>query len=86
VLVRAQVHESTFHMTQKPGHVDVVALVFIDPCGWIPKWVVNYFASRVARSTCVGLRHQVGRNLYSAAQRNAMHERIQAYGRTAATP
>src|SRR5262245_52648517 len=67
VLVRAQVHESTFHMTQQAGRVDVVALVFIDPCGWIPKWIVNYFAGRVARSTFVGLRKQVARNLYSAA-------------------
>jgi len=83
VLVRAQVHESTFHMTQQPGKVDVVALVFIDPCGWIPKWIVNYFAGRVARSTFVGLRKQVGRNLYSAAQKNAMHQRILDYGGTA---
>jgi len=84
VLVRAQVHESTFQMTQQPGHVDVVALVFIDPCGWIPKWVVNYFAGRVARSTFVGLRKQVARNLYSAAQKDAMHERMVNYNHTPA--
>jgi hypothetical protein len=81
VLVRAQVHESTFHMTQQAGQVNVVALVFIDPCGWIPKWIVNYFAGRVARSTFADLRKQVAKNLYSRAQRNEMHERIQAYNR-----
>lgn len=85
-LVRAHVHRSTFRMTQEPGHVDVVALVFVDPRGWIPKWVVNYFATRVAHSTFVGLRRQVGRKLYSTAQRNAMRERILSYGRTAPRP
>jgi hypothetical protein len=80
-LVRAQVHPSTFQMTQAPGRVEIVALVFVDPAGWIPKWIVNYFAGRVARATFVGLRRQVARNLYSAAQRRAMRERILAYGR-----
>jgi hypothetical protein len=78
-LVRSQVHTSTFDMVQKPGRVDVVALVFVDPRGWIPKWIVNYFAGRVARSTVAGLRRQVGRQLYPASQREAMQRRIHAY-------
>jgi START domain len=77
--VRAQIHPSIFQMVQEPGHVDVLALVFVDPCGSIPKWIVNYFAGRVARTTFIGLRKQVGRNLYSAAQRRAMRERILRY-------
>ena len=81
-LVRAQVAPSTLQMTQAPGHVDVVALVFIDPGGWIPKWLVNYFATRVARSTFSGLRRQVSRHLYSPSQLRAMHARIEAYGRS----
>lgn len=81
-LVRAEVAPSTLQMTQARGHVEVVALVFIDPGGWIPKWLVNYFATRVARSTLAGLRRQVSRHLYSPSQVRAMHARIEAYGRS----
>jgi hypothetical protein len=78
-LVRAQVHTSTFQMTQAAGRVEVVALVFIDPRGRIPKWVVNYFTRRAARSTLSGLRRQVARKLYSKAQLKAMRRRIEGY-------
>jgi hypothetical protein len=78
-LVRAQVYTSTFQMTQVGDHVEVVALVFIDPCGRIPKWVVNYFSRRAARTTLAGLRRQVARKLYSAAQVAQMHRRILGY-------
>ncbi len=78
-LVRAQVHESTFHMTQVGDHVEVVSYVFIDPAGSIPKWIVNFFSRRVARATLVGLRRQVARRLYTAAQVEAMDRRIHRY-------
>ena len=78
-LVRAQVHASTFQMTQLQGRVQVVALVFIDPCGSLPKWIVNYFSRRGARATLAGLRHQVARKLYSPSQVTAMRRRIEAY-------
>jgi len=78
-LVRSRIYASTFQMTQKADHVEVAALVFIDPRGSIPKWIVNYFTRRVARSTLVGLRRQVARNLYTPAQLAAMHERMQGY-------
>lgn len=78
-LVRAQVHASTFQMTQVGDRVEVVALVFIDPSGRIPKWVVNYFTRRAARSTLAGLRRQVARKLYPQAQLMAMHRRIEGY-------
>jgi hypothetical protein len=78
-LVRATVHESTFQMTQTPAGVEVVALVFIDPGGSIPKWIVNYFARRVARSTLAGLRKQVARKLYPPGRLEAMRRRILAY-------
>ena len=81
-LVRARIHPSIFQMTQRRSRVEIVALVFVDPRAGIPRWVVNYFATRVARQTLAGLRRQVGRNLYSPAQRSAMHERILAYRRT----
>lgn len=83
-LVRAEVAPSTLQMTQAPGHVEIVALVFIDPGGLIPKWLVNQFATRVARSTFKDLRRQVTRRLYSPAQVRAMHQRIEAYGRVGA--
>ena len=83
-LVRAQVEPSTLRMTQGPGRVEVEALVFIDPGGWIPKWLVNYFATHVARSTFRDLRKQVSLHLYSPAQIRAMRERIAAYGRVGA--
>ena len=78
-LVRAQVHASTFQMTQVAGRVEVVALVFIDPCGSLPKWLVNYFTRRGARTTLSGLRRQVARRLYSQAQLAAMRRRIEGY-------
>lgn len=74
--VRAQVHASTFQMTQRNGQVEVVALVFIDPSGRIPTWIVNYFTRRGARATLAGLRRQVARKLYSPSQLAAMHQRI----------
>jgi hypothetical protein len=83
-LIRAEVAPSSFQMTQAPGRVEIVALVFVDPGGWIPKWLVNYFATRVARSTFRDLRRQVARRLYSPAQVRAMHQRIEAYGRVGA--
>ena len=78
-LVRAQVHASTFQMTQVGGRVEVVALVFIDPCGSVPKWIVNYFTRRGAHTTLSGLRRQVARKLYSPSQVAAMRRRIQGY-------
>jgi len=78
-LVRAQVHASTFQMTQLPGRVEVVALVFIDPCGSLPKWIVNYFTRRGARTTLSGLRRQVSRRLYSPGQVAAMRRRMEGY-------
>jgi len=78
-LVRAQVHTSTFQMTQAGGQVEVVALVFIDPSGWVPKWIVNYFTRRGARTTLSGLRRQVARRLYSPTQVTAMRHRIESY-------
>ncbi len=79
VLVRSQVHTSTFQMTQKPGQVEVVALVFIDPRGNVPKWIVNYFAGRMARATLRDLRKQVAKHLYSPAQVRQMTRRIQNF-------
>jgi hypothetical protein len=78
-LVRAQVHASTFQMTQVGSHVEVVALVFIDPCGRVPKWIVNYFSRRGARTTLAGLRRQVARRLYPISQVLAMRQRIEGY-------
>jgi hypothetical protein len=78
-LVRAQVHASTFQMTQVGARVEVVALVFIDPCGSVPKWIVNYFTRRGARITLTGLRRQVARKLYSPSQVAAMRQRIEGY-------
>jgi hypothetical protein len=78
-LVRAQVHASTFQMTQVQDHVEVVALVFVDPVGSIPKWMVNYFSRRAARSTLAALRRQVARKLYPPSQITAMRRRIEAY-------
>ena len=78
-LVRAQVHTSTFQMTQVAGRVEVVALVFIDPRGRIPTWIVNYFTRRAARSTLSALRRQVARKLYSKAQLMDMRRRIEGY-------
>jgi len=73
------VHASTFQMTQLAGRVEVVALVFIDPCGSLPKWLVNYFTRRGARTTLSGLRRQVSRRLYSPGQVAAMRRRIEGY-------
>jgi hypothetical protein len=78
-LVRAQVHASTFQMTQVENRVEVVGLVFIDPRGGVPKWIVNYFTRRGARTTLAGLRRQVARKLYSPSQIMAMHRRMEGY-------
>jgi hypothetical protein len=78
-LVRAQVYASTFQMTQVGPRVEVVALVFIDPCGSVPRWIVNYFTRRGARVTLTGLRRQVARRLYSPTQVMAMRHRIEGY-------
>lgn len=78
-LVRSKVYASTFQMTQVADRVEVVALVFIDPRGSIPKWIVNYFTRRVARSTLSGLRRQVARKLYGPPQLVAMRQRTHAY-------
>lgn len=77
--VRAQVYASTFQMTQVRDHVEVSSLVFIDPRGHIPVWVVNYFTSRVAQSTLEGLRTQVARKLYPRERLDAMHARMAGY-------
>ncbi len=79
VLVRSLVYASTFQMTQVGDHVEVAALVFIDPRGRIPKWVVNLFTSGVARTTLEGLRRQVARGLYSPQQVEALHARMAAF-------
>lgn len=88
-LVRSQVHTSTFQMTQKGGQVEVVALVFIDPGGHVPKWLVNWFAGRMARNTLRDLRKQVAKNLYSPAQVREMQRRVREYpgkGQSALAP
>ena len=77
--VRARIHTSTFQMTQLSGRVEIVVLVFVDPGGFMPKWLVSRFTDHVARSTFVDLRRQVARNLYSARQIAAMRHRILAY-------
>lgn len=78
-LVRSKVYASTFQMTQVGKRVEVVALIFVDPRGSIPKWVVNYFARRGARVTLSGLRRQVARKLYSPSQLGAMRQRMRAF-------
>ena len=78
-LVRARVYTSTFQMTQADDQVEIVALIFIDPCGSIPKWIVNYFSRRAARTTLANLRRQVARELYSASRLTAMRQRIEGY-------
>lgn len=79
VLVRSQVHTSTFQMTQKGGDVEVVALVFIDPRGSVPKWLVNWFAGKMARATLRDLRKQVAKHLYSPEQVREMQRRVREY-------
>ena len=78
-LVRAKVYASTFQMTQAGDHVEVAALVFIDPRGQIPTWIVNFFTGRVARATLSGLRRQVAKKLYSPQQLDAMRARMRSY-------
>jgi len=78
-LVRSQVHTSTFQMTASGGQVEVVALVFIDPGGHVPKWLVNWFAGRMARTTLRDLRKQVAKHLYPPAQVREMERRIRDY-------
>jgi hypothetical protein len=79
-LVRSRVYASTFQMTQRAEQVEVVALVFIDPSGSIPKWIVNYFTRRVSRATLGGLRRQVARKLYAPEEIAAMRRRMEAFG------
>ena len=62
-------------MTQSGDQVEVVALVFIDPGGHVPKWLVNWFAGRMARSTLHDLRKQVAKHLYPPAQVHEMERR-----------
>jgi hypothetical protein len=78
-LVRCEIYDSTFQMLRTPKGTEVTALVFIDPKGNLPAWVVNLFTSKVSRRTLEGLRRQVGRKLYSAAELEAMHQRIMRY-------
>lgn len=79
VLVRSKIYASTFQMTQRRDHVEVVTLIFVDPRGSIPKWIVNFFTRRVAHGTLNGLRRQVAKKIYSRAQIAAIHQRIHAY-------
>lgn len=79
VFVRSTIYASSFQMTQLRDHVEVVALIFVDPRGSIPKWIVNFFTRRVAHGTLNGLRRQVAKKLYSSGQISAMHQRIHAY-------
>ncbi len=78
-LVRARFHASTFQMTQRLHDVEVTTIVCVDPGGSIPKWLVNHFTKRVARSTLVGLRRQVSRKLYAHSEWEAMHRRLVGY-------
>lgn len=77
--VRAQVHASTFQMTQDGGQVRVVGLVFIDPMGSVPKWAVNLYTRVVARHTLARLRRQVARKLYGPEVLADLHRRIVGY-------
>lgn len=78
-LVRAEIYESTFQMRSVAGGTQVTALVFIDPKGSLPLWVVNLFTGGVSRQTLSGLRRQVAKHLYSSETLDAMHERIMDY-------
>jgi hypothetical protein len=78
-LVRAEIYESTFQMRTVEGGTEVTALVFIDPKGQLPLWVVNLFTGGVSRQTLNGLRRQVAKHLYSAETLQAMRERILDY-------
>lgn len=77
--VRSKVYASTFQMTQVGDHVEVVTLIFVDPRGSIPKWIVNLFTRGAARTTLSALRRQVARKLYPPSQLAAMHQRMQAF-------
>ncbi len=78
-LVRAEIYESTFQMRTVAGGTEVTALVFIDPKGSLPLWVVNLFTGGVSRQTLSGLRRQVAKRLYSEEVLAAMRERIYDY-------
>lgn len=78
-LVRAEVNESSFQMRRVGGGTEVTALVFIDPKGNLPKWVVNLFTGGVSRRTLEGLCRQVQRHLYGKDVLEALHHRIQDY-------
>jgi hypothetical protein len=77
--VRAEVYASTFQMTQVDDHVEVSSLVFVDPRGALPAWIVNFFTSRVAQQTLEGLRTQVARKLYPRDRLDAMRNRMAGY-------
>ena len=79
LLVRSRIYASTFQMTQVGDNVEVVTLIFVDPRGSIPKWIVNFFTRRVAHGTLIGLRRQVAKRLFSPAQLEAMHQRLHAF-------
>ncbi len=78
-MVRAEIYDSNFQMRRTPEGTQVTALVFIDPRGHLPLWVVNLFTSRVSRLTLEGLRRQVARKLYPPETLQALHRRIMAY-------
>jgi hypothetical protein len=78
-LVRAEIYESSFQMRKRPEGTEVTAVVFIDPQGQLPEWVVNLFTSKVSRKTLMGLRRQVAKGLYSPEALAAMHQRILRY-------
>lgn len=77
--VRAEVHASTFQMTQDGDQVRVLGLVFIDPRGALPKWAVNLYTRVVARSTLSNLRRQVARKLYGPEVLAELRRRIAGY-------
>jgi hypothetical protein len=83
--VRAEVFESTFEMRKMAGGTEVTALVFIDPKGDLPAWVVNLFTGAVSRRTLEGLRRQVARRLYGPDVLEALHQRILRYSRSGAS-
>jgi hypothetical protein len=50
-------------MTQKSGEVEIVALVFIDPGGSVPKWIVNWFAGPYGAQHAAGPAQAGGDNI-----------------------
>jgi hypothetical protein len=46
--VRANVKMSVYHFSSlENGETKVVRIVNVDPCGWLPKWLVNMFATNM---------------------------------------